>query len=384
MYRKSSYEYELESLGINQEQIKKIMIRLSPESLPNFIRAWKDEMIKKKEEDNHRIPDRHQVDYVPRMTPQISKQRSSQRFEEDFQSINQNRAGIEENLDMMAYRFFGEPENGTHYTYNNLDKIYRKLALALHPDRNNGDSKPFFALRKAYEHARRQIPLGESDSRPSASLGLQRSVGVSQNRAKPPPKHLQGNNKSFDSAQFNSYFEENALPDEHQKGGYDEWFRNHKEQENFKANKGNFNEVFEKSRRSCAEKNNSLIVQKGPPDDDDQLNGGITQLGMYNVKDYSGKSGSIQYTDLKRAHETPHLYYGDDEIVEGNIDKEFSTAQSRNRTLPEKYTESEFNVLQSMKDSKLEEEQLRQYRQQEYDERITHHFQDVANYSLER
>ena len=380
--RPSAIEYELDSIGLSEEQIRKVMTRLPKESIPLFIENWKKEIHERNT--SRTTQNVNPPEYYPRMIPQVTEQRSSEKIENEYQNYSQQRNGINENLDLMATRFFGKPpKNG--YTKEYLHKKYKYLAQILHPDKQNNDSAPFQMLRSSYEHLCRKIP--ESHSALNTKV-FEQNNNIIQN-AVPPPKNMFGNNNSFDIKSFNSYYEKNSLKDANQEGGYGSWL---KEEMNIpinseKTTNSNFNQVFESSRDKYYKQNPNavaLVEREGPPVDR-SYNNSCATLGAGNIEDYSGGSGGVQYADLRKAHEAPHLIVKKPNVrLSSNVKKDFDRALSQNGALPGELSKMELEQLNRIKDAQKEEDAMRQYRLRQFDEDITNHFKKVGRCQLER
>lgn len=380
--RASPIQYELEGLGLSHEQIKKIMTRLPTSSIPLFIESWKREKHEKeasRRSYNVTVPE----EYCPRIIPEIAPQRSTEKMESEYQKHTQQRNGINENMNLMAIRFFGEPpQNG--YTKDYLHKKYRDLSFVLHPDKNKGDPIPFQMLKTSYDYLLNSIP----DSHAALNTNIHsENVNIIHNAA-PPPKNMFGGNKSFDIDSFNSYYDNNSLKDPNQEGGYGDWLKKKQDvpKQPNQVSKSNFNDVFESSREEYYESNpNAMALMKteGPPEDI-QKHTACASLGVGKLDDYSGKTDSFQFADLRKAHETPHLTSKRvSHNANENIKQEYDIAVNQNRAMPTDLTKQEMMALEHQRRNKKEEDENRLYRLRQFDEDITNHFQRVNRHQLE-
>lgn len=375
--RPSGTYYELESLGLQRHQIEKIMTRLPKESIPTFIENWKFEKAKMDNKYDKRTTMRASMpeSYQPRPVPEFSAQRSSEAMDRDYQQYTQNRNSIQENSELMAVRFFGEPPEGG-YTKSYLTKKYRELALMFHPDKQNGDNTMFSMVRDSYEHLSRSIPESHS--------ALNTDVYERNNRiiheAQAPPKKMFASGSSFDTNLFNEFYTKNALKDPNQEGGYGSWLTSNETQETQKTQrptKENFNDAFEQDRKTHV-KRNALVQAHGPPSQHDN-SCSFAVLGQGKIDDYSGSTPTVSYSDLKKAHETPHLLYDTTQKhQESNMGQAFDHALQQNKSRPTQLTSQEQEELNRRQDVTREEDEYRQYRLRQFDEDIAYHFQKVG------
>ena len=377
--RPSGIYYELESLGLQRHQIEKIMTRLPKESIPTFIENWKFEKTKMdKTVNDNRTTMRASMpkSYQPRPVPQFSAQRSSETMDKDYQQYTQSRNSIQENSELMAARFFGEPPEGG-YTKPYLTKKYRELALMFHPDKQNGDNTVFSMVRDSYEHLCRSIPESHS--------ALNTDVYEKNNRiiheAHAPPTKMFASGSSFDTKLFNEFYTKNSLKDPNQEGGYGSWLTSKQDetQKTQRPTKENFNDAFEQERKTHAKRNTNAIVKvHGPPSDhDNSCNCAV--LGQGKIEDYSGSTPSVSYSDLKKAHEAPHLLYDTTQKQPGsNIGQAFDHALQQNKSRPNQLTSQEYVELNRRRDAAREEDEYRQYRLRQFDEDVAYHFQKVG------
>ena len=376
--RPSGIYYELESLGLQRHQIEKIMTRLPKESIPTFIENWKFEKTKMdKTVNDNRTTMRASMpkSYQPRPVPQFSAQRSSETMDKDYQQYTQSRNSIQENSELMAVRFFGEPPEGG-YTKPYLTKKYRELALMFHPDKQNGDNTMFSMVRASYEHLCRSIP----ESHSALNTGVYEKNNRIIYEAQAPPKKMFASGSSFDTKLFNEFYTKNALKDPNQEGGYGSWLMSNETQttqNTQRPTKENFNDAFEQDRKTHA-KRNVLVQTQGPPSDHNN-SCSCAVLGEGKVDDYSGSTPSVSYSDLKKAHETPHLLYDTTQKdPESNIGQAFDYALQKNKSRPTQLTTQEQAELNRRQDVAREEDEYRQYRLRQFDEDIACHFQKVG------
>ena len=380
--RASPIQYELEGLGLSDEQIKKIMTRLPNNAIPLFIESWKKEKHEKeasRRSYNVTVPD----EYHPRIIPKSSPKRSTEKIESEYQKHNQQRNGINENMNLMAVRFFGEPPQGGH-TKISLHKKYKELSFVLHPDKNKGDPIPFQMLKTSYDYLLNSIP----DSHAALNTNIHSENTNIIHKANPPPKNMFGGNKAFDINSFNSYYDNNSLKDPNQEGGYGDWLKTKQTipQQPKQVSKSNFNEMFESTREDYYNSNPNamaLIKIEGPPEDT-QTHTSCASLGVGKLDDYSGTTDTFQFADLRKAHEIPHLI--SKSVVHNstqNIKQEYDVAVNQNGSMPNDLSLQEMTELENSRRNKREQDEMRLYRLRQFDEDATNHFKKVNRHQLE-
>ena len=384
--RPSPQEYELESLGLNQNQIEKILTRLPPSSIPEFIECWKQQTHLR---NMNRTPQNtHMSGYQPRIIPKQSQRISHEDAEDRYQEYSQERNGIHQNLDMIAKRFFGaEPHDGYNREY--IHQKFKELSRILHPDKG-GNTNEFMLLKTVYTHVMDKIQETQQNSLENEAFDTHVYSENKRiiNTAIPPPKTF-FNNK-FDNSAFNSYYEKNSLKDPNSSDGYDTWLKNeHVEKvEVERPTESNFNSAFEHAKQKYGKKiSRELVVKNMPPQEIQTSDQTYNVLGQGKVKDYSGKNGTIQFADLKRAHERPHLLYEEDVVQDReyetrNVSKSYEVAVQQNRQAPTKMTDDEVRFMKKREEEERHQEEMRNYRLRQHDEDIANHFKKVGVFQI--
>ena len=198
-----------------------------------------------------------------------------------------------------------------NYDYNEeqLKSSFKRLALKFHPDRPGGSESHFRVIKQAYLELEEKLRMKEGD-RQFNELKNQ-SLDFLQSQPNVPPQ--QGKPVGvFDQNMFNKIYDENRT-EQSTDVGYSDWMnenaldeKNNEPQKILKGkfNRHNFNSAFDKR----APKNTGEIIEyKVPQPLYSSNNINHTELGEDNIKNFSGKSGNINYTDYKQAHTTSRL-----------------------------------------------------------------------------
>ena len=99
--------------------------------------------------------------------------------------------------------------------------------------------------------------------------------------------------------------------------------------------------------------------------------------------DYTGQTTQgTQYTDIRRALETPHLLYEENNYVDTDISKNFAAAKGSRGTQPEKMTPMQQEQYDNMRQQRIDAEERRRYNMNQYDEDISQHFQQTHHNRL--
>lgn len=314
--------------------------------------------------------------YVPRILPKTTARDTNKEINQKYQEKSQSRNGPDANLDIMCAQLFGNSPNGG-YTKSILDKKYRELALQFHPDKYNGDASRFHMLQTCYKHLKNSIFDNISESKPKKP----EKIYV------PPPDSLF--DSKFDPSVFNKYYESNSL--KKTSSGYGDWLKEEsKIQTPSRPSKSNFNSEYENHKRRLSNNisaNRYMLVKHPDVPEENYKENGAELLGDVEDEntDFTGASpGGIQYTDVRRALETPHLIYESSENIDidKDISKSFASAKSNLGSIPSNFSNQEKEQYKKMQDKKRELEEDRRYRLQNFDEEAAYHFEQIHHNRL--
>ena len=196
-----------------------------------------------------------------------------------------------------------------NFTEEELKASFKRLALRFHPDRPNGSEVHFQVIKKAYLDLDEILKMREGDRQfnelKNQSLDFLQSQPIVPPRSDKPVG-------VFSPDMFNKIYDENRV-EQATDTGYGDWIKdneldekNNEPEKIFKGkfNRHNFNSAFNKR----APKNTGEIIEyKVPQPLYSSNNINHTELGEDNIKNFSGSSGNINYTDYKQAHTTSRL-----------------------------------------------------------------------------
>ena len=199
-----------------------------------------------------------------------------------------------------------------NYTVEQLRAQYKKIALAVHPDKTLGNSDYMFVTR-CYKMLLDELNKKNSDKQ---FFDLKHSFSKNQEKERQyvntnitPPS-----DSRFDVEQFNTVFEKYRGSDV-MDTGYDEWMNKNKLIDAPKLQKNitpdSFNSQFEKHADLTKDKTNKQIIRFKEPEALQmckKLN--FIELGTDSIDDFSGDNQSnrgLNYMDYRIAHSTTRL-----------------------------------------------------------------------------
>jgi len=255
-----------------------------------------------------------------------------------------------------------------NFTEEELKATFKRLALRFHPDRPNGSEVHFKVIKKAYLDLDEILKMREGD-RQFNELKNQ-SLDFIQSQPIVPPRSDKPVGV-FDQNMFNKVYDENRV-EQSTDTGYSDWIKDNEldEKKNEpekilkgKFNRHNFNSAFDKR----APKNTGEIIEyKVPQPLYSSNNINHTELGEDNIKNFSGNSGNINYTDYKQAHTTSRLV-DPSKVNRTNYSSINQLKSERTNITPLK--EDEIRDLELDGRQKKESDEVNRHRQNERDNR---------------
>jgi hypothetical protein len=270
----------------------------------------------------------------------------------------------------------------TGFTHAQLKANYKRLALALHPDKNNPTSTALFqVLTNCYKQLSRELSLREQERSHLELRAQSRAFAEAQAQAprqnvrlaaaaadvvagpsaqaqapRAPPLSAEEARKRFNLAKFNQVFEDHRLVDGHQ-DGYARWLQEGGDWDDAGGGGG-------------GGRNLHVVRYKAPEALPAQNTLPFYELGVERVANHSAEnmgSRGLHYTDLKRALTTNKLV--DPAVVAAR--KEYRTVNEleadRERTAAQPLSEKEWAALERRRRREEKAEQERQARQQRFD-----------------
>ena len=268
------------------------------------------------------------------------------------------------------------------YSEQQLKNNFKRLALKFHPDRPGGSEAHFRVIKQAYLELEEKLRMKEGD-RQFNELKNQ-SLDFLQNQPNLPPQSSKPVGV-FDQNMFNKIYDENRT-DQSTDFGYSDWMRDNSLDEKNnepekilkgKFNRHNFNSAFDKR----APKNTGEIVEyKVPQPLYSSNNINHTELGEDNIKNFSGKSGNINYTDYKQAHTTSRLV-DSNKVNRRNYNSINQLENERSNITP--LTETEVRDLELDSRYRNESDEINRRRQTERDNRAFEQYERLNQRMLQ-
>ena len=191
------------------------------------------------------------------------------------------------------------------YDEKTLKRAYLKAAMRAHPDRG-GSPQLFQRVSIAYTVLTNK--LKERDNSHSHQELRQGAKEYLRGQASQPKRNVKMTEK-FDAELFNKIYEENKIPDEFDRG-YGSWMEKNPALESGQQrmfqngfNKDMFNATFEKFKQEHSQKHAGQLVKYEEPEVRLSMRNqdSLVTLGQGKVRDFSGISDNLHYTDYKKA-----------------------------------------------------------------------------------
>jgi len=360
------YQEKLRQLGLKENQIEKILTKLSVKGIEEFIGKYELE----RQQNYLKQQQNYKGGYQDRMQQTRTSKISNDEFQSQMKSISNERNDVVNDLERMTQQLFGETNDEGFYEPRELEQKYRKLALKFHPDRNGGDNRGFNMLKIAHENAKSKIPEYYEEKKIEQKFA---------NHQAPPDELF---DSKFDQSKFNQYFDNNSF--KKTETGYGNWLKNIEDlKEVSRPSESNFNSAFVSNKKNMMQKVDpkylQLMKRSDIPDERYTSHRGVT-LGEEEDEDtdFTGvaEGGSLNYTDIRRALELTHLVDEDDvgKKTDEDVMKNFSKMKSNSGRI-EQLTPAEQEAYNEFLLKKREAEENRKYRASRQDEEIDVFFQ---------
>lgn len=271
------------------------------------------------------------------------------------------------------------------FTLEELREKYKALAVKVHPDKG-GTQELFLLVTKCYKALCKEYEKGKTQKEYHE---LKSDFTKSAQQHKPTQSSSMG--QKFDVDKFNKVFSENKLDNAFDKG-YADWMTKeeyvedkNKTKKKSKMDIDKFNSMFEKA--ACVDTNHKYIIKYQEPE---ALTAskkiGFTELGADNIDDFSGENTShkhLNYMDYKVAHTTTKIV--DPRLM--NDIKQYKNVEELERHRGSIRYEMEEDIAEVVssreRNEKLKEKQ-RIMALQNYDDRVTRHYEKVNQLFLGR
>lgn len=239
-----------------------------------------------------------------------------------------------------------------NYTVEMLRANYKRLALQLHPDRNNPTTTAMFQiLTNCYKTLLKEWQLRQQE-KPHSDMRQQSQDYIQEQVQQPHRRSDMEESDKFNLDKFNRVFSDHRISDAYQEG-YDGWLRGQPDTE--AARVKNQHVVVYKTPQALPAANNTLPFY---------------ELGVDRIADHTPENlmqSSLPYMDLVRAHTTDRLV--DPNNVKAR--KNYRTVQeleSDRASAPSQLTDSELRALKRAQIKQEKTERARQERLQQLDQ----------------
>jgi curved DNA-binding protein CbpA len=209
-----------------------------------------------------------------------------------------------ENDNIDAYRLFQLDKN---FTFDQLKKSYKKLAVKTHPDRPTGSKEKFQLVTKCYFHLLEKLKKQEQDKTfHQLRQSSQNYINNQQNNTQHNKQMQKLGRDNFNLRMFNKVFEEHKLYDPNDEG-YEDWFKKDSTTQQPQIFSDKFNlDVFNSTFNNHKDSTTTEIMKYEEPHAMLSCNRmKYTEIGGANKGNFSKapeRGNDLSYTDLKSAY----------------------------------------------------------------------------------
>lgn len=270
------------------------------------------------------------------------------------------------------------------FTPDQLRAAYKKMALAMHPDKQGGNDYMFKLLTGCYKQLVKEYNRRVTDRQ---FHELKADAQRERTDRREPPRAPPGDKRGFNIERFNQVFEQNRLGDKATDTGYNDWLRTGDDGKaapkfNGKFTSTAFNEQFEKANRG--EQSKHLVKYKEPEPMFAGKKIQYTELGLENIDDYSGENLSrknLNYMDLKLAHTTSRIV-DPSTVGERRQYKSVGDVEADRANISYSMSDAEMREYQARKRAEELKEKQRVQNLNNYDRRTLEHYEQVNRLML--
>lgn len=290
-----------------------------------------------------------------------------------------------------ALKLFDLPLDASSLNKNKIQKAYHKKARLYHPDRNKNKSSTMFdKITNAYlyliEIVSSQGNANFISLRNNSNdfIEKQKHNGIKNTKM----NHKQGQGQ-FDVKEFNKMFSEYRL-EQPEDRGYEDWIKDTKlKDDSVKMSKylqrgftkNRFNDAFEKEGEDYKEM--QIMEYTSPQERFASGSMNVQELGVDTIKNFTGNTGNIQYTDYREAHTNTRCIQPK-QIQKSIENRPVNITQIKSqRTLIQDYDENEWNTIKKEETLKKQDQERRIETQDNFDRTISKHYDSIHNRMLE-
>jgi len=288
-----------------------------------------------------------------------------------------------------ALKLFDLPLDASSLNKNKIQKAYHKKARLYHPDRNKNKSSTMFdKITNAYLYLIEIVSSqGNANfislkNNSNDFIEKQTKNGVKNTKM----KHKQG---QFNVKEFNQMFSKYRL-EQPEDRGYEDWIKETKlKDDSVKTSKylqggftkNRFNDAFEKEGEEYKEM--QIMEYTSPQERFASGSMNVQELGVDTIKNFTGNSGNIQYTDYREAHTNTRCIQPK-QIQKSMENRPANISQIKSqRTIIQDYNENEWNTIKKEETLKKQEQERRIEVQDNFDRISSKHYDSIHNRMLE-